>query len=410
MKNDAVFIDAFSTIHVGNGALLDNSYKLAKEYLHTDKIHVITADTETNKNRYENVLPDIFSMYPKTKSKKMIWSAWYILNCIACWIFISLKTPSKYWLVSKEFKATFKTIESSKYVISISGETLNDFFAPQMYMRCIMFYLCIKSGKKFCVFPQSIGPIFRNSSKKMLKFCLGNAEVIFARDKVSFELSKEIWSNCRAKIAYCPDVAVTQESTIAEDKEYFPDGRSLVGITLSNPPEEIPGGKNYVDMMISTISNSLDKSQHNILLMPSNFKKNDISDDYNTCEYAMNRFREAGFAANILPNDIIHPDTYQGIQKSLHLFISSRMHVGILATSAATPTIMLNTQHKIRGYMENIGMADFVVEYQGIESELPSLIHHCNQQNDLIREQLKIQNKSMRKQLADIFTTCFQAK
>jgi len=410
MKNNAVFIDAYSTIHVGNGALLDNSYKLAKEYLNVNNIHVVTADTETNKNRYESVISDVFSTYPKTKLKKCLWSMWYILNCAICWLYISLKIPTKYWLASKTFKQTFDVIQKSDFVISISGETLNDFFAPQMYLRCLMFYLCVKLGKRFCVFPQSIGPVFRKTSIKMLRFCLGKAEVIFARDNVSFELSKKIWNGCPVKIAYSPDVAVTQESTASKNNDYFESDKKVVGITLSNPPEEIPGGEGYVNTMISTISRSLDKNQHTILLMPSNFKKNGVSADYKICMHALSKFIESGFSAKILPNDIIHPEIYQGIQKSLFLFISSRMHVGILATSAGTPTIMLNTQHKIRGYMENIEMGDFVIEYQGIEPELPKLISRCCEDNQLIRSELISQNNKMRKRLTEIFTKSFRTK
>ena len=408
MTNNAVFIDAFSTLHVGNGALLDNSYKLTKEYLNVQNVHVVTADTETNKHRYDSVIEDVFATYPKTKIKKYIWSLWYLANCALCWIFISLKIPYKYWVVSKKFKSIFSVIQKSEFVISISGETLNDFFAPQMYMRCIMFYLCIKLGKRFCIFPQSIGPVFRKASVKMLRFCLGDAEVIFARDNISFDLSKKIWNGCSVNVAYCPDVAVTQESIASTNNEYIDIGKKTVGVTLSNPPEEISGGKNYVDTMISAISKNLDKNIHSILLMPSNFKKNGSSDDYKICEYALEKFKENGFSAKILPNEIIHPDIYQGIQKSLFLFISSRMHVGILATSAGTPTIMLNTQHKIRGYMENIEMGDYVVKYQSLEADLSRLISQRCAENLIIREQLAVQNNRMRGRLSETFANCFR--
>lgn len=408
MKNNAVFIDAFSTLHVGNGALLDNSYKLAIEHLRVEDIHIVTADTETNKDRYKNVIDDVFSTYPKTKIKKYIWTLWYLLNCAACWIYISLNIPFKYWIISRKFKDIFSVIQKSDFVISISGETLNDYFAPQMYMRCVMFYLCIKLGKRFCIFPQSIGPVFRSFSVKMLRFCLGKAEVIFARDNVSFELSKKIWKGCSVVVSYCPDVAVTQESVAPTNNEQLNSSKKIVGITLSNPPEEISGGKNYVDTMISVISANLDHEKHSILLMPSNYKKDSASDDYQICTYAEEKFKEKGFSTKILPNEIIHPDIYQGIQKTLSLFISSRMHVGILATSAGTPTIMLNTQHKIRGYMENIEMGEYVVEYQGLEVDMPRLISQCFEKNQIIRDQLNIQNNRMRKKLSDTFTHCFK--
>ena len=404
MSEKIVFIDAFSTIHVGNGALLDNSFKIASQRFKTNDITIVTSDPETNKGRYENIIEDVFSNYPTNNFSKLIWAILFFSNFSLFFIYQKLGIPQRLWILGTRYRKIASAIAESDIVISISGESINDHFAPQMYMRCYLFYLSIKLGKDFYVFPQSIGPIFRSTSKKALRFFLSGAKTIFCRDMESFKLSQDIWKSEPVDVVYCPDVAVTQDSAKDESLAIFNSGKKVVGITLSDVPDEIAGSAGYYEKMVKTICQSLNSDEHCILMMPSNYKRIGTSRDYEICTRAYQELLAQNFEVEILQNKAIHPDHYQGIQKSLSLFISSRMHVGILATSAAVPTIMLNTQHKIRGYMKNISMEDFVIEYDEIESRLPALVARCIEptQHSEIREQLYSKNQEMRRMVMKI--------
>lgn len=391
-----LFIDAFSTLHVGNGALLDNSHKISREVFETSDISIVTSDPATNFARYKNVIEDVFSNYPPTTHQKLIWTLLYFLNCSLLLIYAKLGLPKSLWLLGSRFRRIAIAIDAADCIVSISGESINDHFAPQMYMRLYLFWICIFLEKKFFIFPQSIGPVFRSLSKKLLRRALANAEVVFARDHESFELSKDILSQLPVKVVYCPDVAITQDSPSSSSLRCFSQSKKVIGLTLSFAPKEICSGTGYVSQIIKSISATFDPSIYSLLLMPSNYQRNGISPDYKICLDARNEFREHGFDADILDNTAIHPDEFQEIQKSLYIFISSRMHVGILATSAGTPTIMLNTQHKIRGYMRNIGMERFVVEFDTISTDLPKLARECIDSNVNIRVELLEINKKLR--------------
>ena len=391
-----IFIDAFSTIHVGNGALLDNSYHLASSVFDTKNISIVTSDPKTNRCRYPNIIEDVFSNYPTNRIAKLIWTILFFINCTLFYLYKKLKFPQKLWFLGNRFKTIATSISESDIVISISGESINDHFAPQMFMRIYLFYICTKLGKALYIFPQSIGPIFRTSSRIMLKHALSNAKVIFARDNESFSLASSIWEDRPVRVIYCPDVAVMQESAPDNSLRIFHSGRKVVGITLSDVPNEITGSAGYVEKMIEGIITTLTPNEHAILMMPSNYQTNGVSRDYRICESAKIAFEAKGFQVELLKDQAIHPEQYQGIQKCLYLFISSRMHVGILGTSAAVPTIMLNTQHKIRGYMKNIGMESYVMEYADIELQLPKLIKKCMSNNSDIRQLLKAKNSELR--------------
>ena len=50
---------------------------------------------------------------------------------------------------------------------------------------------------------------------------------------------------------------------------------------------------------------------------------------------------------------------YVSLLKQLHVFISTRMHVTILATAQGVPSLAISSQYKIKNYMSNIGCSYF---------------------------------------------------
>lgn len=392
-----LMIDAFSTLHVGNGALIDNTYKLCKKYL-GDNVEIISIDANTNKNRFPIVLDDIFTGYGGSFISKLKYalgiSFFSVIEFFNILFFKeSLRLPWR-----KKYQNLIDAIDRSDICVSLSGETINDHYRPHMYLRLFTYYLAILKGKKFIVFPQSIGPVFRPLSKWLLRKVLGKAHSIIARDNESLALSKELWADCNVNVVFSPDVAVTQESAIrplpVKNQE-----KKVIGITVSDIPRDEMGFKgNYLSGLIDGIVTALDKNNHQILMMPSNYKHDYISEDYLACLEAKAIFERKGFDVSILGNEIIHPDVYQGMQKSLLAFISTRMHVGILATSAGVPTLMINTQHKIRSYMTLIDMENFVLELDSL-AQVTEKVDELLSQNQHIRDRLVESNRKLREQV-----------
>lgn len=397
-KQKILLIDAFSTLHVGNGALIDNTYKLCKQYLGED-IEILSIDAPTNEGRFPVVLTDIFTGYGGTFAQKLGKALSIIIFCCAEYINTILFNEKIRFPWTKPFKDFLAAVDRADICISLSGETINDHYRPHMYLRLLTYYLAILKGKKFIVFPQSIGPVFRPLSKWLLRKTLGKAHTIFARDLPSYALAKDLWAGAQVSIAFCPDVATTQEST--QQPLPMSDQKKTIGLTVSDIPRAEMSVKNdYLPEFMDVIADTLDKDAFNILIMPSNYRHGSYSEDYVTCLKAKAILEEKGFTTSILPNRIIHPDMYQGLQKSLYAFLSTRMHVGILATSAGTPTLMINTQHKIRSYMSLIGMEDFTVELNQLKS-IPEKLSRIIRDNDEIRQQLKNGNEHLRKQVAE---------
>ena len=396
-SSKVLMIDAFSTLHVGNGALIDNTYKLCRQYL-GEKIDILSIDARTNKGRFPVVLDDIFTGYGGSFLNKLSYALaitlFVMVECLNVIVFNGrVRVPWK-----GRYALMLGALDRSDICVSLSGETINDHYRPHMYLRLLTYYLAVLKGKKFIVFPQSIGPVFRPLSKWLLRKTLGGAHAIVARDRESFALAKELWDGCRVKVLFSPDVATTQES-IARPLPVASQGKKVIGITVSDIPRDEMGYQgDYLRDLLDGIVAALDKESYQILMMPSNYRHNEISQDYRVCLAAKTILQEKGFDVAILENEIIHPDVYQGMQRSLFAFISTRMHVGILATSAGVPTLMINTQHKIRSYMSLMEMDDFVLELSSL-TDVAEKVSALLDQNIILREKLVANNKRLREQV-----------
>jgi len=107
------------------------------------------------------------------------------------------------------------------------------------------------------------------------------------------------------------------------------------------------------------------------------------------------------FETSILENRPYFPDEYTALLSQLEFFISTRMHVAIMATTAFTPTIAINTQHKIMGYMKNIEMEHFCVEYAELNTIYDLSLEILNSREKIVIN-LKNANAKLKKE-HDIF-------
>lgn len=384
-------------MHVGNGALIDNTYKLCSHYISND-IEILSIDPETNSERFPKVKEDIFSEYGGKKTQKALFTArlvaFYLLEALNIKIFSGkLHLP---------WRGNLKTLRDSltdnEICISMSGETINDHYRPHLYLRLLTYHLVILRKKKFLIFPQSIGPVFRPLTKFLLRKMLGNSYAIISRDNASFELSKYLWNDLPVRLVFCPDVAITQES-YPEPLPLSDKNKKVIGLTVSDIPREEMGFKeDYLIPLITEITKAFPADEFQFLLMPSNYKKNKESKDYLKCKEAKRLLEDQNYSVSILENTVIHPDTYQGLQRNLFAFISTRMHVGILGTSAGTPTLMINTQHKILEYMKLVHMEEYVVELTEIHYVAEKL-KLLKEKNNEIRKSLTERNITLQNQI-----------
>lgn len=365
-----LLMDTLSTIHVGNGALTENTIKLIKRVYPDADISILSLDVETCSLRHDDVYEVLFNkgVIKEGKISKAVWFIRQILFIFLSFVNIYFPFVKMHCLfASSKQKETMKEIEKADICISLSGEGINDIFYKSLPFWLFTYWLAIAKGKTFIQFPQSIGPLQNKWNRFIVYQALKNAHILVGRDEKSYALLKTLKFK-EEKILYISDVAIHQD--ILENvnvHQYFKNQKKkILGVTVSKIPGEIKFKTDYIDQIYQSVINTLDENDYKILLMPTNIIINGISPDYQLSLELRDKFL-GQYETAILENRPYFPDEYKALQAQLEFFISTRMHACILATSGYTPTLAINTQHKIRGYMENIAMGEYCVDMNELD-------------------------------------------
>lgn len=402
MKKKILIMDAYSAIHVGNGALLENTIDLCERAWGDCEIFIMTMDKKTNLLKYDkkNLYSPIFGDFCKKKSfnEKAIWGLEQILFMMLHILNESIfKIPSKKIVFSKEQKEAILVIEQADICISCGGEMISDTFYRMLPFWLFGFWLAIKKKKCFIIFPQSIGPLNMKWTKVLVKAAIKDSALIVARDMLSYNTLKEL-KFVKEKVLFCPDVAIRQKyerHDVYDINKYFKyDEKKIVGITLSKPPaNEIILTFDLVKKINEQV-NMLDSNEYKIIIMPSNYIHDGVSDDYTQC-MELKKKLEKKFDISILENRPYFPIEFTTLLSQLEVLISTRMHVSILATSISIPVIAINTQNKVLSYMKIIGMERFCVEYECMD-DIYWMMEEVFLNSKEIKKKLKEKNNELR--------------
>ncbi len=401
MSKKILLMDAFSTIHVGNGALLENTIQLCKKAYGEDcHISIISTDIETNKLKYDNLYENVFLSNFKRGQSKLYKLAWLSKQMLLILMHtINVKTfnfPLHKLPAKKVQKETFKAIEETDICISLFGEGIKNSTSKSLPFWLFTFWLAIQKGKDFILFPQSIGPLTKPWARKLTYFALKDAKLYTGRDKPSYKELLSLGFDSH-RVMYVPDVAIAQEKGEADIYKYFTNkSKKVIGITISNAPKDEVGKSIDFVETISPQIELLDNEQYQILIMPSNYLRDDVSEDYKLCVKLKERLNNK-FDVEILENRPYFPDEYSALLSQLELFISTRMHVMILATTMFTPTIAIYTQHKLMGYMKNINMEKYCIKYEKLNT-IAELAQELIENRDNIVEKLKNENSKLKQE------------
>jgi polysaccharide pyruvyl transferase WcaK-like protein len=221
------------------------------------------------------------------------------------------------------------------------------------------------------LFPQSIGPFKKGFVKNMVSYVLNLCDLILPRDGLSLQVVQQL-KIAPEKVYLVPDVAVNQPHVssgeakrLLEAERVNLNKRPLVGMAISkyssiDHEAYFPVLRELCRFIVEDVNGA-------VALFAANrtFRK-DIGD----WELTRHLYESLYSHSNvILLSRAYTPRECKGMLGQMDLFISTRMHISILATMIGTPTITVNTQPKLRGYMELIhqgsrscDVKDFTIE------------------------------------------------
>lgn len=407
MKNFLI-VDANSPAHVGNGVLLASSINVIRRAFPDAAIRFLSMEMTTPAlitGLSYDAFPFRFPVHASI-SRKVLWVMQEIAF-IMMHIFnrCTFRFKPSTLCIRGYKKDAFRKIEEADIVVSITGEAINDRTRTTLPFYLFTYWLAISLGKKMVIFPQSIGPLSRSWTREMTAFVLKRCALVFGRDRYSMgELDGLGISQSIAQ--FSPDVGVIQpyvpldEATrILESQEIRLSNKRLVGISVSRPKEEGIADINHIEVILKSIKQTLSPSDTHLLILPANMPVNDHDfGDLPECEAFAAALPEFHF--DILAPRIYRPEEYKGILALLDLFITSRMHVSILSTMVGTPTITLNTQRKLHGYMSNIGQERYSLNLDNLSAEsLSAAINNALAEREVIRESLRVSSEKMEREI-----------
>lgn len=360
-----LIVDAYSAQHVGNAALVDSTLEQLRTYFPEGQFTILAFDPTSIERlsgcrTIETLWAKPFFTYPKIEQIRWIIreSLWMFVNALnfsflgRVHLFIN---PSKYTF-SPVKRAALKAYEDADIVVSISGEALQDPLWKRIPFFLYGYWMAHKMGKIVVIFPQSIGPLRKWFTKVITRHVLRLCDLVLPRDYLSLETVKELGID-EKKVHLVPDVAVNQlyVSSVEARQLLETEGvrltrRPLVGMAISTWKELSP--EKYLSTVRQLWHFVTEKLNGTAVLFAPNMPFRQEDSDW---ELAHTLYESLARQDNIiLLGKTYTPREFKGMLGELDLFISTRMHAAILATMIGTPTITINTQPKLQGYMRII--------------------------------------------------------
>ena len=203
-----------------------------------------------------------------------------------------------------------------------------------------------KNGTKVILLPQAFGPYKSKFNKKGIKTALDCADLVFAREKISYDYLVEMVGE-RSNLKIAPDFTNLVEGIVPEnfDKEanrfcIVPNYR-MVDKTNKKVSEA------YLPFMIEVTRYAYEKAQKPFILV------HDGANDLILAE----KIRDA-VSSNVQIINETHPIKIKGILGVSSGTVGSRFHGLVSALSQGTPALATGWSHKYKMLFEDYGFED----------------------------------------------------
>lgn len=391
-----VITNGYTWYNKGDSGILLGTVNAIKEIFGTDaEITILSFTPEEDAKRYcednqiKAVYSNILNPYPfkKTKIGKKIAIANLgkdmILNEIK---FNVLRNKTI------ENNEALKSIQESDLIIVcgggfLGGKKFNSF--THLYQMNLNY----RFNKPTILWGTSIEPIKNKIVGYFTEKEIKKLTHIFPRETITNNYVNNILP--KEKVTLIPDMAFMLENKEKEFKfvtELRKTFDMVIGITVRDWhfPEKEDAEKareQYINSVVETISNYVEKNNAVFVFVPQVLFDGD--DDSKTAELIKSKLKNEYKNHFIIRKDDWSPIEIKGLINNFDIFVGTRMHSNIFATSMGVPTVAIAYEKKTNGIMETVGLSDYVEEINDISAAtLIGKIDRCIKNKETIREHL----------------------
>lgn len=374
-----VLMDGYCASHVGNDVLLESSIRTIRMI---DPNAEITVHAKT-KDAFEisqGMLCGrrLFANPPNEFFGKFVWISSELIFIAAQQLNSITFRVKPHYLAFGDRKQALLDYENSDFCITIGGEMISDTFWKILPFYLHMYWLARQCGSKVLIFPQSIGPLKNWWNRTIVKRVLRKCDVITGRDEQSMAELDSLGLNGET-VLFSPDVGVGQPMSNPEEAETYikelgverEGNRKWIGVTCSSGSPELGNTQNdHIDILVDALTIVSKERNIGVVILPANMPVNGTpAKDYNASARLYERVKPE-LPAILAPRAVIPARFFKAVAERLDAFVSTRMHAAILSALSPTPTITLNTQRKLLGFMTLIGQEHFSLNLNDLTSEI----------------------------------------
>ncbi|MBR3116902.1 MAG: polysaccharide pyruvyl transferase family protein [Bacilli bacterium] len=375
-KTKITITNAYTWYNKGDAGILLATIDILKKIYKNVEFNILSFTPKIDEKKYckdpciNKVYSNILNPYPYKKGK--IGRMFAIIKLFIRLIILHIRLKvCKSKTIDKI--DSLRVLRDSDIIIVCGG----GFLGGKKYesiMHLYQIYIDTLFAKPVYIMGTSIEPIKKKTIKFLTERILKKVDFVFARERITYNyLSSFLQKN---KYELIPDMAFAlkpQDIKIDFIDNLTKDNNILFGITVRN--WNFPYSKNKKEAMNNYIKSIVD-------LMIKEFKIRKCKfifipqvtvytgDDTIIAKKIKNLLPKKNRNNFIIRSDDWSPNEIKSVIGKMNFFIGTRMHSNIFATSMCIPTTAIAYEKKTNGIMETVGLEDYIVEIDQINSNI----------------------------------------
>lgn len=401
--------NGYTWYNKGDAGILLGTVNVLKEIFGTDiEINILSFTPNDDKIRYckdetiKNMFSNVLNPYPfkKTFIRKNLAILKLFLDMAINFIGINILKDK--FIFKKD---NIKILKESDLIVVCGGGFLGG-KKFNSFMHLYQMYVNEEMNKPIVLLGTSVEPIKNRFVKYYTEKRIKKLNHIFPRETITNEYLKHFIS--QDKITLIPDMAFmvddkVQKFSFVEDLRKKYD--NIFGLTVRkwhfpNSQEPKLANENYINSIVNMIQEYAEIMNAVFVFIPQVIFEGD--DDSLIAYEIKNRLNYKYKNNFVIRKDDWSPIEIKALINEFDLFIGTRMHSNIFATSMAVPTVAIAYEKKTNGIMETVGLSDYVIEIDTITSnELIEKVNECYKNKERIHNQLEDRIIDIRRNIID---------
>lgn len=401
--------NAWSWYNKGDAAIVIAMVQSLRKFIPDANISVLSGTPEVDRSKYEKYGIKIFQRLRTVESNRKwkiikgveIFSPW-IRRSLWAILYRLIKKDIK-WLKGKESDVLDEYAESD-VIVSCGGEVIWG-NAGYILPNLLEIFLGKLLNKPVVIYAHSIGPFDSKLAELVTMLFLNRADLITLRESISEEYLQKIKVTkptiiVTADVAFLLQPISPQEAKELLIKENVDFKKTLIGITLRRwifPDSTDPEikFKIYIKEVSKTIDFLIRKLNATVIFFPQVIVPNSEFEDDRIVAQEVYRQVTHKKDFKVLNKDY-SPEELKGMIGQIDLFIGTRMHSNIFATSMYIPTMAIGYRHKTKGIMKILKLDEYVCDINNLNSKnVSKKIQFALANKEKIKENLKMEIKNM---------------